>query len=188
MALSRMATMSISARLVSWPEFEAALQAHRTQPDFLFRAEDAQEPWVQYASLCTDSPTTAMFASDVYEELRHHLSSDARTKLDQLFGVFFWWNKADDRYTPTYFQDVSDVPDSEAFAITMKPATVKKHLELWDQAAFDWLRQPFDEEFPTGVERVQSFDEFKQYVEMWIGLLRKAAQQDRGLVVSVFGT
>jgi len=180
--------MSISARLVSWPEFVTALQAHRTQPGFLFRAEDANEAWVQYAPLWTDSPTTAMFASDVYEELRHHLSSAARAKLDELFGVFFWWNKADGRYTPTYFQDVSDVPDGEAFAITMKPATVKKHLELWDQAAFDQLRQPFKEEFPTGAERIKDFDEFKEYVEMWIGLLRKAAQPDRGLVVSVFGT
>src|SRR5260370_21204158 len=116
-----MATMSISARLVSWPEFVAAWQAHRTQADFLFRAEDANEPWVQYTSLWTDSPTTAMFASDVYEELRHHLSSTARAKLDELFVVFFWWNKADDRYTPTYFQDLSEVPDGDALATTPKP-------------------------------------------------------------------
>jgi hypothetical protein len=81
--------MSISAYLISWPEFVAALKAHRTQPDFLFRAVDAEEPWVQYVSLWTDSPTTAMFASDVYEELRHHLDSAARAKLDELFGVFF---------------------------------------------------------------------------------------------------
>jgi hypothetical protein len=180
--------MSISARLVSWPEFVAALQAHQDQPDFLSRALDAHEPWAEYASLYTDSPTTAMFASDVYEELRHHLSSAARAKLDELFGVFFWWNKADRRYTPTYYQDVSPVPDGEAFAITMKPATVKRHLELWDEAAFDQLRQAFKEEFPAGVERMRDFDEFKQYVEMWIGLLRRAAQRDRGLVVSVFGT
>jgi hypothetical protein len=58
------------------------------------------------------------------------------------------------------------VPDGEAFAITMKPATVKKHLALWDQAAFDQLRHPFKEEFPLGMERIETFDEFKRYVEM----------------------
>jgi hypothetical protein len=183
-----MVTMSISARLVSWPEFAAALQAHRTQPAFLFRAEEAEEPWVRWMPLWTDSPTTAMSASDLYEELRHYLSGTARVKLDKLFGVFFWWNKADDRCTPTYFQDVSEVPDGEVFAITMKPATVKEHLKLWDEAAFDGLREPFHQVFPAGVERVKDFDEFKRYVQMWIGLLREAAKRDRGLVVSVFGT
>jgi hypothetical protein len=180
--------MSISARIVSWPELVAAWNAHRDEPDFLFRAEDDNQPWVTWASLWDDSPTTAMCASDVYEKLRRHLSLTAQGELDGLFGAFFWWNKAAGRYTPAYVRELSKEADGEAFAVTMQPATVRKYLGLWDKAAFDELRLPFKAEFPRGAERIKDFDAFKRYVEMWVGLLRKAAERVRGLVVSIFGT
>jgi hypothetical protein len=180
--------MSISAYLVSWPDLVREYNAHRDQVDFLFRAVDNDRDWVTWVPLWTDSPTTAMCMSDVYEELRHHLEPKARKKLDELFGAFFWWNREARRNCPAYVRELSKETDGEAFAVTMRPVTVRKYLALWDEAGFEQMRGPFAEEFPEGVERVEDFDEFKQYAAMWVGLLRKAAEQGRGLVVSVFGT
>jgi hypothetical protein len=180
--------MSISARLVSWPELVTAWKAHRDRRDFLFRAEDDNQPWVAYASVQDDSPRTALAASEVYERLRRHLGPAARRQFDELFGAFFWWNTAAGRNTPAYVQELSQEADGEVFAVAMKPDTVKKYLALWDEAAFEPLRRAFPTAFPRGTERIETFDSFKQYAEMWVGLLRRAAERDRGLVVSVFGT
>jgi hypothetical protein len=180
--------MSISARFVSWPELVAAFQAHPDEPDFLFRAQDNQEPWVTYASVYDDSPRTAYDASRAYEKLRRRLTPDDREKLDRLFGAFFWWNEAAHRNTPVYVQDLSEQADGEAFAVTMRPETVREYLALWDEAAFEQMRGPSRRSFPRSIERMKSFDAFKEYVGMWIGLLQGAVERDRGLVVSIFGT
>jgi hypothetical protein len=111
--------MSISAYFVSWPELVVEWNAHQHKPDFLYRAVDAGQPWVTPAYLWTDSPTTAMLASDVYEDLRDSLSPHLRKKFDELFGAFFWWNKADNRYTPAYVRELSETADPKAFAVTM---------------------------------------------------------------------
>jgi hypothetical protein len=178
--------MSISAHFVSWPELVERFNARPNRADFLFRSEDAEEPWVERIHLWTDSPTAAERASDVYDKLRAYLAPDVRAKFDRLLGVFFWWNRADPWRAPTVFQDLSDEADREAFAVTMKPESVARHLALWDPAAFEQLRGPFQVEFPRGVEHFEDFDEFVEYVRVWVGLLRDAGNRGRGLVVSVF--
>jgi hypothetical protein len=183
--------MSISSFIVDWPKF---VSEWKTRPDyasvngFYWDAMEEPKPWIAHHRLWTDSPTTQMHASEVYEELRPHLDKASRRAFDKLFGAFFWWNEAAGKFAIAFHNDLGKGANPEVFAITMKPATVEKHLALWDEGAFDRLRAPFKAEFPEGNERIENFGVFKKYVKMWVSLLQKAASKHRGVVVSVHGT
>jgi hypothetical protein len=199
--LDAVRTMPFYACLVSWPQLVARWKAHvaersahakdadwndaNRQADLLFDARDRGEPWVAGVDLWTDSHNTSMCMSRVYEKLRRYLPAAARKKHDRLFGAFFWLDEAG-RCAIAFVQELSDYADPEVFAAAMRPGTVRAHLALWDQAAFEQLRQPFRSEFPEGAERVEEFETFSRFVGMWVDLLREAAKQRRGLVVSWF--
>jgi hypothetical protein len=42
-------------------------------------------------------------------------------------------------------------------------------------------------EHVTDALRFDSFDDWKGYAEEWLGLVRRAAEGDKGLVIAVFG-
>ncbi len=178
--------MTNYAYLVDWQGFAAAWEkGDASNPDWFWDARDEGAAWVGMFDLWCASPISGGQMAEVYDKLRGHVPARSRKKLDKLFGAFFWPHEIDGHYTIRYVQDLIARPSPDVFAGAMRPATVRRYLARWDEAGFERMRRSFHDEFPVGLDRVADFGEFKRYAEMWVELLRAAAEAGRGIVVDM---
>lgn len=179
--------MTNYAYLVDWRKFAAAWRKDSAaDPDWFWNARDDEADWVRPYDLWCASPLWGGQAAGVYDLLREHVPARPRRKLDALFGAFFWPHEVAGRYAIHYVQDLIPRPNEFVYAGAMRPATVRRYLAKWDEAAFERMRPAFRADaLPDWYDRVTDFDKFERYAVMWVDLLRTADATDRGVVVDM---
>jgi hypothetical protein len=84
--------------------------------------------------------------------------------------------------------ELEEGEDGDLFGIdvALKPKTVKELEAMARRLDLEHCRSLFEKHVTAG-GRFGSFDDWKGYAEGWLGLLRRAADEGKGLVVAVFG-
>jgi hypothetical protein len=84
--------------------------------------------------------------------------------------------------------ELDEGEDGDLFGIdtALKPETVKELASVARRLDLGRCRPHFEKHVTAG-GRFDSFDDWKRYADEWLGLLRRAAEGDKGLVIAVFG-
>src|SRR4051794_23469051 len=121
---------------------------------------------------------------DAFDAFKRAWKSDERLYFKEVFDTLFWsWRGGAARG-----MGLGEGGDGGLFGVdtALKPETVKD-LEAMARRLDLGNCRPLFEKHVTDRWRFDSFDDWKGYADEWLGLLRRAADEGKGLVIAVLG-
>lgn len=179
--------MEISAMVVDWRKLQ---QAYNDNPDeFLIgevlEEDDGAAAWVRpaRASQHNDSFVFNEEAGQLFDALKGELPAASRAALQEFF-VFCcpqqWVD--DDRLPPQDLagQEVGDI------AAAIEPAKVKGCLERMQQVHLGEVMALARRHVPVpGGQAMKSEAAFGEFIDMWVGVFREAAERGWGVLIMI---
>jgi hypothetical protein len=161
--------------LVDWDEFKEKVR-HAEAYEVLeqLRPEPLED----------ESARAPMSFLDAFDAFKRAWKSDERLYFKEVFDTLFWsWRGGGDRV-----MELEEGEDGDLFGIdiALKPETVKGLEAMARRLDLEHCRPHFEKHVTAG-GRFDSFDDWKGYADEWLGLLRRAAERDKGLVLAIFG-
>jgi hypothetical protein len=131
-----------------------------------------------------ESARAPMSFLKVFDAFKPAWKSDEQRYFKEVFDTLFWSWRGDGEQV----MELETGEDGDLFGIdvALKPETVKELEAMARRLDLEHCRSLF-EQHVTNTERFASFDDWKRYGDEWQGLIRRAAEEDKGLVVAVFG-
>jgi hypothetical protein len=161
--------------LVDWDDFQEKVR-HAEAYEVL---EQLRPEPLEY-----DSAKAPMGFLEAFDAFKRAWKSDERRDFKEVFDTLFWsWRGGADQV-----MELEEGEDGDLFGIdvALKPETVMELAGVARRLDLGRCRPHFEEHVTAG-GRFDSFDDWKGYADEWLGLLRRAADEGKGLVIAVFG-
>ena len=173
--------MQVTATLVDWQE---ALKRRDsgTLAETIWEAVDEGEPWVdQDVPWESDSHVQYTFVGEAYDALRGRLAERNRARADMFMNALIWDGPSG------HLQDLGEGLEFEIFSITISPQTTASLVELVGQIDFSEFREAYERCCSREIKKtLDPYDlNFIGYIQQWTALLQMAAEQQRGIVISI---
>jgi hypothetical protein len=168
-------SVEMAVYLVDWDDFQEKV-----------RHEEAYEVLEQLRPepLEDGNAKAPMGFLEAFDAFKRGWTSDERLYFKEVFDTLFWsWRGGADQV-----MELEEGEGGDLFGIdvALKPETVKELAGVARRLDLGRCR-PLFEEHVTNVRGFNSFDHWKGYAEEWLGMLRRAAEGNKGLVLAVFG-
>lgn len=163
--------------LVDWDAFQEEV-FHSDASEVL----DGLEP-VQLADENKRAPLAFMEAFDAFKRA---WKSDEKFYFKEVFDTLFWDWRGDAYRIMELRESGEEDCDLDCIETALKPETVRALLQTAKRLDLQACRHLY-EEFVDDSNRFGSFDRWREYGEEWLGLLRRADVENRGLIVAGFG-
>ena len=163
--------------LVDWDDFQ-----EKVLLDDVSEVLEADE----FEGVALDDPSARAPAAflEAFDRFKRAWKSEGKLYFKEVFDTLFAdWRGGADR-----IMELQDGEDGNLFGVdtALKAETARELLKSAGKIHLEECRALFEATFDrTG--RFQTFEEWKTYGEAWLGLLARAAEQDKGLIVVLFG-
>jgi hypothetical protein len=170
-------SVAMGAYLVDWDDFQEKVR-HADASDVLEEIE--RQP------LTDESARAPWDFLEVFDGFKRAWKSDAKLYFKEVFDTLFSFCRGSAYQVMELEEGESE--DSDLFGIdtALRPETVKELVDLARKVYLEECR-PLFENHLKGSQRFNSFNEWRSYGEEWLTLLRRAADQDQGFIITNFG-
>jgi hypothetical protein len=171
--------MCVTYRIIL-ADWDALQRQWRDDPDALQAPGFFEDGWPERFAARDWSPpgwvgsgNAAFEAQTAYDRLRKGLDGPTCDALDRILGAFFW-EGGDVK------PDLPGFEPGEGIANVLAPETVAELAGLADAIDLEALREPVTRRCRLeGTGWVGTFEEFRDYIQQWLDMLREA--RDSGL-------
>lgn len=155
------------------PELEMFCYAYRVLYEF------------EEEKLSTDSAKAPSDFVYCYDAFKRAWKTDSRLDFHKVFGTMFWFCWTKGKQTMELERGEDERIDFYGIDTALKPETVKELAKAASRFDLEECRPHFLK-YIKGGSRFRTFEDWKSYGEEWLGILRRAAAEDKGLVVANF--
>jgi len=169
--------INMGAYLVDWDEFQEKVR-HADAYDAL-EGEERQ-------ALPDESARAPGDFMEVFDIFKKAWKSDSKLYFKEIFDAIFSFCRGG-AYGIMELEE-GESEDSDLFGIdtALKPETAKELVASFGKIDLEECRPLFAKYVKKG-ERFETFDEWKEYGEEWLAMLRRAADQGLGFIIANFG-
>ena len=167
--------------LVDWEAFRRKVPRGMDQDDW----DEDWESWseVELATLSDPSAQAPRDFLDAFDAFKRPWKDDRKLHFKEVFETLFWaWRSPAHRIVDLE-QDACELMGIET---ALQPESVGELIRSGDQIHLELCRDLFQAHVRE-IDRFPSFEEWRDYGEEWLALLRRASRSDRGLIVAAFG-
>lgn len=169
----------MSVYLVDWADFQARV-LHSDVCEVIEEMEMQSEPllWASFHS--------QMLFMDSFDSFQRAWKSDAKLHFKEVFDAMFASWRGGKYLIMELVQGEDEDSDLDGIDTAMKPETVREFVEEASRFNLEDCCHLFEKHVKQH-NGFDSFDKWKSYGEEWIDLLKRASQEDKGLIVVAFG-
>lgn len=170
-------SVEFNTYLVDWDDFQERIHD-------LDDGDDAFVVLEELEAERHDRQRRALDFMEAFDAFQRSWKSDGRLYFKEVFDSVLWPSRGIGRQ----IVELEAEHQGDLFGIdtALKPETVKELSEMGKRFDLEECRQHF-EKYDRENSYFESFDEWKEYAEEWMDLLHRAAAEDKGLIVAVFG-
>ena len=165
--------MSVDVRyfIVDWHAFRSDLAASESAFDVFEEREMEPE------EMSIDSMKAQMRFLERYDEFKGDWRASSKPAFEAFFNALFWSWRDDEG------EQIVEMPEAEGDMIdsAWSPATVKRFARLWSEIDLSGAQPAYE----RGAASELSFEGFCSYAEEHGVLVRRAAEEDKGLIVYI---
>ena len=175
--------VSYSVLLMNW---DALQRQWRDDPEAMYRSSFSEDGWRERFGVqdwwppnWIGSGNAAFQAQTAYDRLRKGLDAQTREALDRILAQFFWEGG-------TATPDLPGFEPTEGLSNVLSPRTVAELAALADTIDLEALRDPVARRCRLdGTGWVGTFEEFRDYLEQWLEVVRGARDSGQAVVLWV---